>query len=210
MINIDLYGLICTVAASTGVIVAIVGGLLLSRLISLSSEKNGIVQRLKELEADLQARKEQSDETTEWLSWENAKLFISNHGRELVWNNANFEELVNPEKSPYKTAEELKQISERDHLNEEISSFQYQIGVEKKKLESSEETDNLWLGLLVIIFSSSVGVIWPVMLLPYSLKVHNDVITNWIVLGCFFSALVALFSYLVWSSCRSLEDDEAN
>ncbi|WP_340462898.1 hypothetical protein [Paenibacillus glucanolyticus] len=84
MLKIDLNGLISTVAASTAAIVAIVSGLLFSRLLSLSSEKNGILRRLNELKADIDLRREQFLEISDWLLWDDAKDFINEHAYEII------------------------------------------------------------------------------------------------------------------------------
>lgn len=53
----DLNGLISTIISSTAALVAIIGGFLVSRVISLSSEKNSIVRRLREINNDLKSKK---------------------------------------------------------------------------------------------------------------------------------------------------------
>lgn len=290
MFIIDLNGLISTVAASTAAIVAIVGGLLISRLLALSSEKNGVVRRIKELQVDFQIKKKQSEELSEWLLWEDAKDFIREHGREIIMNGTDYEGLIDPEVYPYRSKDELRPFIQKlievmndffniieqskesegfeddfddfyknrktklsfpdrrfyyetifklfdlettrntspfrisisnlaelpstngmeyrekkldsDRLDGEITYLQHQIDVEKKNLITFGRPDGLWSGLLVIIYACTVGVIWPVSLLPYTPNIYNDHLTKWVVLGCFYSALFALFFYLFWSTYR--------
>ncbi|WP_155972794.1 hypothetical protein [Paenibacillus sp. Leaf72] len=287
MFSIDLNGLISTIATAIAAIVAIVGGFLFSRLLTLSSEKNGFVRRIKELESDLLFRNKQSENISDWLLWEDAKDFIRENGKEIIFNDANFEEIINPHVSPYRTADEYRpyiqklvevktdffkfaeqllhdeeypedfddfykiikpayldrryyyetifdlfdnassrsfptmrisipnisniptngneyraKILERDRLDGEIKNIEYQIAVQKKSLVTYGKPDGLWLGLLVIVYACIVGVIWPVTLLPYPQKVYNDMLTKWVLFGWFFSALLAIFVYLGWSTYR--------
>ncbi|SFF45692.1 hypothetical protein SAMN04487969_1424 [Paenibacillus algorifonticola] len=280
MFNIDLNGLISTIATA---IAAIVGGFLFSRLLTLSSEKSGFVRRIKELEADLLFRNKQSEDISDWLLWEDAKVFIRENGKEIIFNDAIVEEIINPQVSPYRSADEyrpfvqklvevktdffkfaeqllhdeeypedfddfykiikpayldrryyyetifnlfdndtsrsfstmnnsIKNITngkeyrakrlERDRLDGEIQNIEYQIDIQKKSLATYGKPDGLWLGLLVIVYACIVGVIWPVTLLPYPQGVYNDMLTKWVLLGWFFSTLLAIFAYLAWSTYR--------
>ena len=49
----DLNGLISTIISSTAALVAIIGGFLVSRVITLSGEKNGILKKIKEIDKEL-------------------------------------------------------------------------------------------------------------------------------------------------------------
>jgi hypothetical protein len=92
-------------------------------------------------------------------------------------------------------------------LDGEIKNIRFQIDVQKKNLEAYGKPDGLWTGLIVIIYACAVGVIWPVTLLPYPEETYNDVLTKWVVLGLFFSALAFLFLYLAWSTFRLSHSD---
>ena len=49
----DLNGLISTIISSTAALVAIIGGFLVSRVITLSGEKSGILKKIKEIDKEL-------------------------------------------------------------------------------------------------------------------------------------------------------------
>ncbi len=106
LINLDV--LITTVSASTAAIVAIVGGLIISRLLSLSSEKNGVIHRLKESIKQSEVLKEKSIEISAFLLRDDAQDFIGQHGKAIFLEGIPFEELVNIHKSPYRSADELR------------------------------------------------------------------------------------------------------
>ncbi|OME78565.1 hypothetical protein BK120_22760 [Paenibacillus sp. FSL A5-0031] len=242
-----------------------------------------LVRRIKELEADYQIRNGQSEEVSKWLLWDDAKDFIRENCREIVFNNKDFEELTDPEKFPYRTADELRPFiqelnevktdfihilevilndewhpddfddfdhfyrtttfaysdrrfyyeiiftlftvepstisytidaasinrneyrakrTDSDRLLGELKNILYQIEAQKNNLKAYGKPDGLWLGLLVIVYACVVGVIWPITLQPYPLEVYNDVLTKWVLLGWFISALLAIFAYLAWSTYR--------
>jgi hypothetical protein len=294
---INLDSLISTVAASTAAIVAIVGGLIISRLLSLSSEKNGVVRRLRELVADVGTLQQQSDEISEFLLRDDAEDFIKDHAKDLVLDGTPFEELVDVHNYPYRTVEELRpfiqmfeevkedfykiverddfdlpeefdyffkneklafperrfyyktifrefdkellrrtkgpygsvkympmistatvpsysiqyyrqQKTERDRLDGEIALLKKQIEVQRATLQAYGKPDGVWSGLFVIMYSCLVSVVWPCMLLPYEVNRYNDQLTRWTILGFFFSALLALFVYIGWSTYKLTRSEE--
>lgn len=57
----DLNILISTIITATAALVAIIGGFLVSRVITMASEKQSIERRLKEIDNDLKIKKEMLD-----------------------------------------------------------------------------------------------------------------------------------------------------
>ena len=79
--HIDLNILISTIISATAALVAIIGGFLVSRVITLSSEKNSIVRRLKEINNELSNKQEILDRVELILLEDDVDDFIHNHAK---------------------------------------------------------------------------------------------------------------------------------
>lgn len=104
----DLNGLISTIISSTAALVAIIGGFLVSRVISLSSEKNSIVRRLREINNDLKSKKELLNTIEIDLLEDDIDSFINEYSKEIIIENKPFDELLEYDKSYNLTVEQLK------------------------------------------------------------------------------------------------------
>jgi hypothetical protein len=105
---LDLNGLISTIISSTAALVAIIGGFLVSRVISLSSEKNSIVRRLREINNDLKSKKELLNTIEIDLLEDDIDSFINEYSKEIIIENKPFDELLEYDKSYNLTVEQLK------------------------------------------------------------------------------------------------------
>jgi len=89
-----------------------------------------------------------------------------------------------------------EKVKERDHLKNDLVVLNVQKDEQKKILGDYGKPIGLWSGLLVLVYACLVGIVYPSTLLPYSIGVYNDINTKWLILGLFFSELMALFLYL--------------
>lgn len=75
----DLNILISSIITGTSALVAIIGGFLVSRVISLSSERSAIERRLREINNDISIKEEKYDRSVDLLLEEDADDFILEH-----------------------------------------------------------------------------------------------------------------------------------
>jgi len=118
---LDLNGLISTIISSTAALVAIIGGFLVSRVISLSSEKNSIVRRLKEINNDLKSKKKMLKTIEKELLDDDVDTFIYEYSEEIIIENKPFDELLEYDNSYNLTVEQLKPyIDELLRIKDEV------------------------------------------------------------------------------------------
>lgn len=271
----DLTILISTIITATSALVAIIGGFLVSRVISLSSERGSINRKLKEIQNDLSARSSfynrvnseviqadineffkdnieliievgndfdrvyDQDKYTE-LSKEELKPHfnefieiirevldlidqhdgdLSNDFNDLLVNNKSISksdkihwyELIYEtiydsfDNSPFGSMNRINMINPkikenkdlRNSLKDEIHILELQRDEQIKILKDYSSPKGLWGGIGVLVYACAVGIAYPSILLPYNPGVYNDFLTKWVLLGWFFSELVALFIYLI-------------
>lgn len=108
MIIIDLNTLISTIITATAALVAIIGGFLISRVITLSSEQTGIKRRLKEINNEVIAKEEMLNRLEQTLLDEDGVDFIEGNYEELAFNRKTIEDLLEAEDFRGRTSEELQ------------------------------------------------------------------------------------------------------
>ena len=308
----DLNILISTVVTATAALIAIIGGFLISRVITLSSEQSGIRRKLREIKLDIHAKTQLLAEVEQNLLEEDKVDFIESHYEELIFDKVSLEEILKQEDGSYKdrtvkdlepVVEELKQIDadlkelfsqhnvryssdlpkeysefikvgfkdmkgrrewyemlydeyyyrlpekpktgpygfpsiptsnyslppnslvnparlqvslqsyeqkrrDRDTYKKELAFLIRQEEEQKKILEDYGKPHGMWGGLIVLVFASIVGIVYPVILLPYPLETYNDEATKFLILGLFFSQLIALFVYLAFNMYRLTKDEK--
>ncbi|WP_440969653.1 hypothetical protein ACSS6N_15105 [Peribacillus frigoritolerans] len=102
----DLNTLISTIIASTAGLVAIIGGFLVSRVISLSSEQTGIKRRIREINNDLHARKELVENIEAFLLDDDVQEFIKDIMK--ILNGDPLSEIIDDDEYNFRTEEELQ------------------------------------------------------------------------------------------------------
>lgn len=90
----DLNLLISTVITATAALIAIIGGFLISRVITLSSEQNGIRRRLCEINIDITAKEKLLSEVEEYLLEKDREEFIDDYYSELIFDEIPLEILL--------------------------------------------------------------------------------------------------------------------
>jgi len=109
----DLNILISTIITSTSALVAIIGGFLVSRVITLSGEKNAIIRRLREIDNELIAKKEMLDRVELILLEEDVDDFIADHAEEILMRKKPIKEILEEDNSVDLTEDELKPYIEK-------------------------------------------------------------------------------------------------
>lgn len=105
----DLNTLISTIVTSTAALVAIIGGFLVSRVISISSEQNGIKRKIREIDNDLIAKKEIKANIEKYLFEDDLNDFMSKKNiKRLVLYSKSLEEIIEEDEFTYLTKEELQ------------------------------------------------------------------------------------------------------
>lgn len=87
-------------------------------------------------------------------------------------------------------------IKERNNLEDEVQILS---GFKEEQLEILKDygqVSGLWSGLAVLIYACIVGIAIPSILTLYPLEIYDNLGTKKILLGLFFSQLIALFLYL--------------
>ncbi|MEC1155033.1 hypothetical protein [Cytobacillus horneckiae] len=104
----DLNGLISTITTSTAALVAIIGGFLVSRVISLASDQNGIKRRIREIKKDLDAKREMLENAERFLFEDDLNDFVSNDNIKLIILGRTLEEVIEEDEYDLLTEEEVE------------------------------------------------------------------------------------------------------
>ena len=90
----NMGSLITVIITSTAAIVAIIGGFLVSRVITLASEKNSIERKLKEINSDLSAKESMLEQVNIEILEEDIDSFIYDYSKDIIIENKNIEEII--------------------------------------------------------------------------------------------------------------------
>lgn len=104
---IDLNNLITTIISATAALVAIIGGFLVSRVITLSSEKNAIVRRLREIDSELSNKQEMLHRIELILLEDDIDDFINDHAEDILIYGKSVQDVLEEDNSSGLTVEEL-------------------------------------------------------------------------------------------------------
>lgn len=104
----DLNDLISTIITATSALVAIIGGFLVSRVITLSGERNAIERRLKEINNDLSTKQKMLADIEKAFLEEEVEDFIYDHCEEIIIEEKGIQEILDEDDSSDLTPEILK------------------------------------------------------------------------------------------------------
>ena len=90
----DLNGLISTIISSTAALVAIIGGFLVSRVITLSGEKNGILKKIKEIDKELDIKNTLYESAKQVVQDEDIDDFVREYAEDIVFNKKTVENIL--------------------------------------------------------------------------------------------------------------------
>ncbi|WP_077305726.1 hypothetical protein [Terribacillus halophilus] len=133
----DLNILISTIVTATSALVAIIGGFLVSRVITLAGEKNAIVRRLHELDNDMTAKERILSEIEIELLEEDVDDFIYEHCEELIIERKPIEEIFEGDSSISLSLEKV-----RPYIDELLSIGDYIIKLIDESKTFPEEFDD--------------------------------------------------------------------
>lgn len=101
-ICMDLNLLIATVVTATSALIAIIGGFLISRVITLSSEQSGIRRRLREIKLDLKTKEQLLKVVEVNLLEEDREDFIDEYYNELIFDRVPLKVIIENEEGSYR------------------------------------------------------------------------------------------------------------
>lgn len=298
-----MTNLISTIISSTAALVAIIGGFLVSRIITLSSEKNAIVRRIHEIDTELINKREMLNRVELILLEEDVNDFIKEHAEDILVEGKTIEDILDEDDSINRNEVELKpyvedlykiyddsitmientdysyclpsnfdnfikdndikidkrkdwyeivytiiynnllsepptnpifgmqhyfkmpkvpvykpsnianvkwyneKAKERNSLKDEVNILSSMKKEQEKLLNKYGGVSGLWSGLLILAYSTIVGIVMPISLLPYPLDKYNDIRTRKVLLLLFFSGLASLFIYLCVSMYKLTKDN---
>src|SRR5699024_9027209 len=120
----NLETLISTIVTSTAALIAIIGGFLVSRVITLSSEQNGINRKLRELNNEINAKKDVLAQVSKYIISEDAFDFISDNVYELSRGESSLEKIYKEDRYTELTLEQLEPyVEEYNSIFSEILSY---------------------------------------------------------------------------------------
>jgi hypothetical protein len=107
--NMDLNTLISTIITSTAALVAIIGGFLVSRVISISSEQNGIKRKIREINNDIIAKREIKENIENYLFEDDLDDFVTEENiKRLIFEEKSLQEIIEEDEYTALTKEQLE------------------------------------------------------------------------------------------------------
>lgn len=117
----DLNGLISTIITATSALVAIIGGFLVSRVITLSGERSAIERRLKEINNDLITKQKMLEQIEKDFLEEEIEDFINDYCEEIIIEEKSIQEILDEDDSSDLTLEILEPyIEELFSIRDEV------------------------------------------------------------------------------------------
>jgi hypothetical protein len=108
----ELTTLLTTIAATSASFAAILGGLIASKLLSISGERDAVITRLQDINDEIEHRTKLMKEAQQENDEDDALDFISNHVESLV-NNDNLDVIYENDEHSYISLEALRPLWER-------------------------------------------------------------------------------------------------
>lgn len=189
----DLNVLLTTVITATAALVAILGGFLVSRVITLANDKSQIEKKIFELNGEIKIKKQRIQELDEKLEEGKSNLYkiLPDHIRNDLINTPN----VMGTAKKHKGELEMKKIG----LKEEIHFMSHQINLYEGMKSELTGTSNIWWGLIVLLYATISGIIYPSLYLPFNNELYDYDNSRILFIILFFSHLFVLFIYLFFS-----------
>lgn len=120
----NLNDLVMTIIAATAGLVAIIGGFLVSRVIAIASEQNGIKRRIREVKNDLIAKREMKENAEKYLLDDDLNDFVSDENIKLILLGRTLEQVIEENEYDLLTKEEIAPIyNQVKEIATEIAEF---------------------------------------------------------------------------------------
>lgn len=100
--------LISTIISATSALVAIIGGLLVSRVITLASEKSSIVRRLREIDSEMTNKQDMLNKIELRLLEDDVDNFIKEYAEDILVEGKTIEDILEEDDSIKRNEVELK------------------------------------------------------------------------------------------------------
>lgn len=165
----DLTSLVTTIITSTAALVAIIGGFLVSRVISLSNDQSFLKRKIDEINITIESKNNLVDSITKFLFEDDLNDFVTEGNMKLLINNYSLEEIIKEDEYTYLSKEELEpyfilllEIKEEvvDIYKMNGGSKQYSVEfIEQKKIKYVERSEwyLIMLDAIIDTFSSTRG-----------------------------------------------------
>lgn len=136
----DLNILLSTIISATAALVAIIGGFLVSRVISLSSEQSSIQRKLREINNEIYAKENILNDVVKYLLEDDVEDFIKDNCEKIIFEDKTLEQIIKEDDYTSLTVEELKPyIEELNSIRDEVLDI-----IESQKRDSfSSDFDEL-------------------------------------------------------------------
>ena len=182
-----------TLVQSTATIVAIIAGFLVSRVLSLATEKNSLGNIIDDLTTEYDAKIKRLNKLQD--------SFDESEQPEEPSENTGYLRSMLPierESAKVKAAKINQQQNEYNYLDVECNVIENKIRDLSNKLESIKQPKGLSWGILALLYFSMVGIIIPLSFLPISSQAFTAW-HKWIFFSLFITGLITVFSYLFYS-----------
>lgn len=166
----DLTSLISTIISSTAALVAIIGGFLVSRVISLSNDQSFLKRKIDEINISIESKTELVNSITEYLFEDDLNDFVTKENMKLLFKDYSLEEIIKEDEYTYLSKEELEPyflilLEIKDELiklikEDNIAFEKIEENIENKKIkyiERSEWYSIMFEAIIEVLTSSSTG-----------------------------------------------------
>lgn len=120
----DLNNLITTIVSSTAGIVAIIGGFLVSRVISLSNDQGFLKRKLDDLNLNIKSKEELLVSINDYLFEDDLNDFVTVSNMQLLLKNYSLEEIIEEDEYTLLSKEELEpHFNVLSEIKEEVFEF---------------------------------------------------------------------------------------
>ena len=171
----DLIPLLTTIASCSGTFIAIVGGFIARKLISMSQERHAIDLRLAEISEQVKSKRKRIDQLTE-------KYRLDRFSSEVDYSSDIADFL-------------LRRLYDCEKLSEEIQLHEFQRQQLLGRKEGLKDPHGMKKSLLVFVVFSLFGVILPLILIPFQTESYRVFVMVKIVSILLFAGCLAYAYY---------------
>lgn len=165
----DLTSLITAIMSSTAALVAIIGGFLVSRVISLSNDQSFLKRKIEEINITIDSKNELVNSITKFLFEDDLNDFVTTSNMKLLINDYSLEEIIKEDEYTYLSKEELEpyfiillEIKEEVFKIWNAAGFSkefFEKIIEQKKIKHNERSEwySTMLDAIIDFFSPDRG-----------------------------------------------------